>query len=366
MITKPLFYLLPLLLWGCGQAGSPEADSHSSEEAVRTYSDADLAAAGISLDTLRIHTFQDSLHLTGTVDVLPQRRSQASVPITARVRQVWVQEGQYVTAGQPLAELESMEYVQLQQDYLTAVAEMRFLEQEVARQNLLAQENAGARRNAEEAARNHAKGRATLDALAARLRLVGTDPSSLTGTGILPTLALRAPTAGRVQHVALSTGSTLQALQPAFDIVDEAGSILHLQALPQDVTRLALGAAIRVRLPDGKSCAGRISSVSNSTESSSNFVSVLAHVAQPCAPLVQGMYVQAVVPSASPRQAHALLREAIQGTPEAPIVWVRQGSSFRAQRVSLGLQEGEWAEVLSPGTLLGQRVATQGAALLSP
>jgi membrane fusion protein, heavy metal efflux system len=70
----------------------------------------------------------------GRIGVNPNFEAKISSNVSGRIEQLFVQEGSLVSKGAPILSISSMEFVQLQQDYMKAYSEMVYLEKEYNRQ----------------------------------------------------------------------------------------------------------------------------------------------------------------------------------------------------------------------------------------
>ena len=66
------------------------------------------------------------LKLNGIVDVPPQNMVSISVPLGGYLRSTSLLPGMHVRKGDVIAVMEDQQYIQLQQDYLTAKAKIGF------------------------------------------------------------------------------------------------------------------------------------------------------------------------------------------------------------------------------------------------
>jgi RND family efflux transporter MFP subunit len=70
----------------------------------------------------------------GRIGANPNYEAKISSNIAGRIERLFVQEGSLIRAGDPILSISSMEFVQLQQDYMRAYTEMVYLEKEYNRQ----------------------------------------------------------------------------------------------------------------------------------------------------------------------------------------------------------------------------------------
>ena len=126
----------------------------------------------------------------------PDQNAQVSILIGGLVRSVLVEEGQHVEKGTVLATLESLEHLQLQQDYLVTVSDLDVFDADLTRQQDLQTDRINATKTVERAQADASSARARKAGLAAKLRLFGTDPARLTPENMGAATYERAPIHG--------------------------------------------------------------------------------------------------------------------------------------------------------------------------
>ena len=88
---------------------------------------AQFKASAIELGTFSMKNLSEVVNANGYTKLPPQNQADVSVHMTGIVKSINVIEGQYVKKGQVLATLESPEFAQLQEAYLTSKSNLEFL-----------------------------------------------------------------------------------------------------------------------------------------------------------------------------------------------------------------------------------------------
>lgn len=159
--------------------------------------------------------------------------------------QVNVREGDRVEAGQPLATLRSPDFVELQQDYLEALAEYDVAESARARDQRLREAGSISERRWQETQYSHAAARAHLAGLRGQLLAAGVTGAELemlsSQAVISPDLKLRSPVQALVLERDANPGSR----------VDESETLLRLGDPEQLVLEALLSRAAAAYLEPG-------------------------------------------------------------------------------------------------------------------
>ena len=93
--------------------------------------------AGITTGKMELQSISSTLKVSGQVDVPPQNMVAISVPLGGYLQNTGLLPGMSIRKGQVLAVVQDQQYIQMQQDYLTARARLSYLEKEYARQREL-------------------------------------------------------------------------------------------------------------------------------------------------------------------------------------------------------------------------------------
>ncbi|MCU0338414.1 MAG: efflux RND transporter periplasmic adaptor subunit [Spirosomaceae bacterium] len=334
--------LLPVacfvLLSSCAEAPT------TTEEAAPLPSELKLTAAqeknfGISLGTTRTQLVYDAIALNGTVEAPPQQTASVSFPIAGMVRSIGVQTGQTIGKGSTLATVESLELIQLQEDYWKTRGQLTFAEQERQRQTTLAQEDIGAKRKLQQAEADVRVLEATQQGLEAKLQLLGLNPQSLKTSQIVRVVALRAPIAGVVKRIQANIGMTVKAGDVLFEIVNQTGARLVLKVFEKDLPQIKIGQKVMF---EGGSAT--IVNLSNNFDATTRTVDAYATLNG--ARVLAGQYISGKVETA-PRQATVLPETAVVRTGETAHVFVKTSAGvFQPVEIKTGATQDGFVEVI--------------------
>ncbi|MBH8557731.1 efflux RND transporter periplasmic adaptor subunit [Hymenobacter negativus] len=212
-------------------------------------SKAQLQAAGIELGTFTRRDPGTEVQATGQIDVPPSHKVSITAVMGGYVQQLPVLPGQHVMQGSVLATLRNPDYIKLQQDYLQSQARIVFLKQETARQQILNDEDVGARRKLQQAASELRTEQAAAGSLAAQLRLIGLKPERISATNIQSSVPLIAPIGGFVKAVLVNPGQFVNPQDVLIELVDRSDLHLELKVFERDIAKVKVGQDILFRVP---------------------------------------------------------------------------------------------------------------------
>lgn len=255
-----IFFILPLFIAsGCGNNSDMEStnidpgvppslagtDGTSIVELTQDQAD----VLNIDHYTVSVESFSFEIGAPGQVYGAPEKISVVSAPINGRVASIYVHEGERVEVGDPLLELESLEFANLVADYLEAKAEIAYQEQQVGRLEVLTEERISPQRTLERAQADLFRAQTNLSASIARLRAVGltddvieqwdprtSDPKSR--------LTVYAPISGILNKHLIELGESVNAYEELLDIIDNSEVLVRGFVSPADAPFIGEGSRL--------------------------------------------------------------------------------------------------------------------------
>ena len=209
---------------------------------------AQMKAAGIELGTFMRRDLGTEVQATGQIDVPPSHRVSITAVMGGYVLSLPVLPGQHVARGSVLATLRSPEYLKLQQNYLQSKARIVFLTQETGRQQILNDEDVGARRKLQQATSELHTEQAAAGSLAVQLRLIGLKPENISAGNIRPSVPLVAPIGGYVKAVMANPGQFVNPQDVLIELVDRSDLHLELKVFERDIAKVKVGQHILFRI----------------------------------------------------------------------------------------------------------------------
>ncbi len=181
------------------------------------------------------------LKVSGQIDVPPQNIVSISFPLGGYLESTKLLPGMHVNKGSVIAIMEDQQYIQLQQDYLTAKARLGFLEKEYARQQALNQSKASSDKQFQQTEAEYRSQQILLKALSEKLQLISVNPASLSEASLSRHVNIYSPINGFVTKVNVNIGKYVNATDVLFEIVNPDDIHLGLLVFEKDVNKLAIG-----------------------------------------------------------------------------------------------------------------------------
>lgn len=345
-----LFLFLGLV--ACKNNTSEETATNDSKEtvvekSVVTFTDEQIKAIDLQLGNFENKNLTTTLKINGKLSLPPQYQAQVSILTGGVVKNILVQEGEFVKAGKTLATIVNTEVIQLQQDYLENNANLNYLEKEYQRQKELRDDNINAGKTYQQSQRELQIAQAKKETLRSKLAQLGINASMLTSKNIASSIAISAPISGYIQHINLSMGKYADANAVLFEIIDNRFLHLDLKVFEKDIHKIKIGQSITFSDANDVSHThpAKIYAVNKAFEPNEQAVLVHAKINETTETLLPGMYVEARVKIDDNRTA-ALPTEAIVNNGNDHFIFISIGKNrFQQIKVNIGTTDLGFTEV---------------------
>ena len=364
---KTIFRIVILLIFFTACHNQPATDKEpaalqDSAGNVAILTDAQRQTAGVQTDSLQMKTLSAIVKVNGSIDVPPQNMVSISVPLGGYLRSTDLLPGMHVRKGQAIASIEDLQYIQLQQDYLTTKSQLSFDKTDYERQKELNKSKAVSDKIFQQSEATYNNRLVMLSALAQKLKLVHINPDGLSANNISKTVHLYAPINGFVSKVNVNIGKYVTPSDVLFELVDPSDIHLNLVVFEKDVSRLSVGQpllAYNNNQPDKKyRCKIILISKDFSPERT---VQVHCHFEDYDPSLLPGMYMNADIETSN-HEVYALPEEAIVNFEGKDYVFVDSGNKkYELTPVAKGITEDHFTEIKNADSLLAKPIVTKGA-----
>ncbi|HWV74045.1 MAG TPA: efflux RND transporter periplasmic adaptor subunit [Pseudosphingobacterium sp.] len=361
-----------ICLWflaACSNENKQEAEAINQKdniadpvtETVRLTSQ-QLQSVGIEVGSPQSGRVSGLLTLQGAVEVPPQNIISLSFPMGGYLKSTAMLPGTHVRKGQVLAIMEDMQFIQLQQDYLTAKTDFELAEKEFIRQRELNSSKASSDKVFQQANAQMERQKILMNALGEKLKLIGININSLNASNISKSVAVLSPINGFVSKVNVTVGKYTAPTDILFELVDPRDIHLVLNVFEKDLQRIAVGeqvAAYSNSEPDRKFDAEVI--LINKTLDANRMAEVHCHFKKYDASLVPGMFMNAEV-SIKGMQALTVPEDAVVRWENKYYVFVAQNTGeFRMVEVKPGMLNDKHQQIESDEVTPASKVVLKNA-----
>ncbi len=350
-IITGLFFIS--LLSHCKDAPAPTVAS-SSTDSLKVQDDmvmltpVQASNAGIVTGKVATRSMHTTLQVNGVVDVPPQNIVSISVPLGGYVKRTTLLPGAKINKGAILATLEDQQYIQLQQDYLTAKSRLTFAQADFTRQEGLNATKAVSDKVYQQSRSEFESQQILLRSLGEKLRLIGINPEALNEHTISRSIHLYAPISGYVSKVNVNTGKYVSPTDVLFELINPDDLHLSLTVFENDATNLAIGQQLTCYTNSNpeKKYAATVSLITPSIDEE-RAAEVHCHLEHGVKGLMPGMFMNAVI-EANNAKVTAVPEEAIVKWNSRYYLFSEQGSNqYKLLPVETGVSTDGFTEIKS-------------------
>jgi cobalt-zinc-cadmium efflux system membrane fusion protein len=291
----------------------------------------------------------------------PTRVARVNARSPGVVKRLSVDIGSQVTAGEPLAVIESAAVGSDQSKLAAAKARVRMTEEDYRREAELEKKGISAKKDVLAAEQAYQEAVAELGALQGALNVVGAAESGGRYT-------LKAPLAGVVTERTASIDGYVETEAPLFEIVDTSVMWAELALPERDLGLVKTGMPVVITLGalEGREFRGTITYIAPVIDPQTRTAKARVRLANPEGLLRANMYGEARIFVGESPSASEVPRDAVQRAKSVDLVFVRLAENeFEARRVQMGSRSGSGESVqIASGVEPGEEIVVAGSFFL--
>ncbi len=368
-MKKYFISLLVLLALNACSSKEPKNSTTNTEDSTISSSlvqlDKDqLQQANLKMAVLEKGTASMEVHLNGKIDVPPTAVASVSIPMGGYVQDINLIPGNYVKKGSTIATIKDPQFVQLQEDYLSAKAKSVYLSQDMDRQKLLLQQDAVSKKTYQLLQSEFNTNAIALKGLAEKLKLINIDPSTLSIDKISSKVNLIAPISGYVSKVNINRGKYVAPTEVLLELIDPNDVHAAITIYEKDITLFKEGMKGKVVLANepNKSYSVTVLAVSKNLDDDKSGL-LHCHFASVPKNMLPGMFLTA---DFSVNNANTVIVpiNAIQRFQGVDYIFIQQSANqFEAKQVIVGTINKTTAAILNPEATewLGKNIVVENA-----
>ncbi len=361
--------------------GSLAFFSCSSDKEKTSETTTDSTKTGIFFETSRaknlpietgmveMKEMQNAIVLNGVVDVPPDQTFSINYPLQGVVSKInhTVLPGRFLKKGELLAEIQSMELLQTQQDYLSEKIKGEFLSQELERQKNLLANDATAKRKYQEIDNQFRLNQLNTRALAEKLKVLGISASQLQQGNISAYYSLRAPSSAFVKDVKVSNGKNFMAGEELFELVSTQHIHAELKVFGNDMYLVNIGQKVEFTDPKGLAQTGKVYLIDRTVDPEKKSLNLHIHLDNEAfeQTLKPGQFISGKI-TTSNTMVPAVKESALLTSSEGTYVYVKTsektGVRFEKIAVKTGRISNGYIEIISPK--ISREIVTKGVSFV--
>lgn len=311
---------------------------------------------------VQIQSVDAILKLNGKVNAAPSDIVSVTSALGGYVKKINILPGANFSKGQVLAVLEDNQFIQLQQDYLTTLVNLKTAELNYERQKELNQSKAASDKILQQAEAEFRTLRVSQKALEQKLALIHIDPKTVTTENIRSSINIYAPFSGTVREILVNTGRYVSPSETLFELVNPSGLLLEIKAFEKDLALLKVGQELDFSTNENPSLVSKARIISigkNVNEDGSS--DVLASAVSRNLGLVMGMYIHAQIKTQN-KQTQVLPESSVLMFENKWYVFEQlPDRTFKIAEVQTGTKHNGFVEILNSEILIDKFIVEKGA-----
>jgi len=353
---KPFIYLAGLVFFlsACGDKKTATEDvAPANSSNIVTLTDEQFKNAAITTGKFEQKDISSVLKLNGQIDVPPQNMVSISVPLGGYLKSTILLPGMHVNKGEAIAVVEDQQYIQLQQDYLTAKARISYLENEYKRQKDLNQSRAASDKVFQQAEADYHTQLVLITSLAQKLQLAGINVRNISESSIARSVNIYSPISGFVSKVNVNIGKYVSPTEVLFELVNPTDIHLALKVYEKDLDKLYIGQKVISYTNNNpeKKHEGEILLIGRDLSADRN-TEVHCHFEDYDKSLVPGTYMNAEVQVKNAKAAAIPTDALVEFEGKQYLYKVVGKNSYEMTEVNTGESENGYTEIINPANRL--------------
>jgi membrane fusion protein, heavy metal efflux system len=351
MKNKLIITLLLGLIIACKPSTTNKVNA--KKEVINTVklNDAQLKNAQLSTGKLEQKTMSYKLKVNGKISIPVQNAISISAPLGGYLKWTNLTEGKQVKKGEIIASLEDQQYIQIQQDYLSAKAQFSGIEKEYLRQKSLNTNKATSDKIFENAEATYLSQKILIKSLSEKLKLIQINPDQLNETNLSRNINIYSPINGFVRSVKTTIGRYVSPTEVLFELTNPSDLYLSLTVFEKDINKLQIGQEIIAysNQSSQEKFKGKIQTIGKDI-SADRSLTVYCTFNTKDQTLIPGMYMNAEIDVASSLE-YVIPNEAIVKNEGKEYVFIQQNpTTFKMIEVISGTSDNGLTQISIPNS----------------
>lgn len=348
-----IIILISAFVISCSSQHKEESIGETKVADVITLSDEQVKNANVEIGAVVKKSLNSELRVNGSIDVPPQNIVSVSFPLGGYLKTTNLLPGMHVNRGEIIARIEDQGLVQLQQDYLMAVARLEYLQKEFERQKLLNENKVNADKVFQQAEADYFSQKVLVKGYAEKLRLIAINPDKLDENNISRSVAVYSPINGFVSKVNVNIGKYVTPSEVLFELINPDDMHAALTVFEKDIAKVKPRQRVFVSFVDEPETEYEceVLLVTKNVDDNRSAL-VHCHFEKQPSRLLPGMFLNARI-KVSNAEVLAVPEEAVvRFGNEQYVIGAEGNNSFRLLAVETGIKDGGMIEINGKGANL--------------
>ncbi|HAE69163.1 MULTISPECIES: efflux RND transporter periplasmic adaptor subunit [Sphingobacterium] len=364
LLSHYMVYVLAVLCISCHRNTESAASTPPGpkDENLVSLTDAQLRNVHLEIVTLADEPITNILKVNGKIDVPPQNFVSVSIPLGGYLKSTKLLPGMKVSKGDVIAVVENPQFVQLQQDYLSAQSKLHFAQLDFRRQKELNQNQASSDKVMQQAQAEMNSQQIIMNAIAKQLELIHIQPSTVSAENIRKSAPVYSTIDGYVSKVNVNIGKYVNPSDILFELINPTDIHLNLKVYEKDLEQLRPGQLLLAysNANPSKKYNGKIHLIGKDVDPS-GMTDVHCHLDKYDQNMIPGVYMNAEIQTTA-TLGHALPEESIVDFEGKNYVFISEGNSnYRLAEIAVEEPQKGLVKVLNYRDFEGKKIVSKNA-----
>ncbi len=269
----------------------------TEEKELFKVSENQFKSSGMALAKIKTDTFNYQVSAQGYLDVPPFNKAAISSFMPGKVENLSLLIGDKVKKGDILLMINNPDFLILQQNYLKANEDLKYLKKEYERQKLLAADSISSQKKLQKSKNTYLNILANFQTLKQQLKLLNFDLKKIEEGDFSSLAPIYAPINGYITDLNVKSGSHINPSDMIMEIIDNSHIHMELKVFEKDILKIKPGQNINFMIPDMGTTvySGYVHLVGKKIDPESRTVLVHGHLTGHHPDFITGMYVEAKI-----------------------------------------------------------------------
>lgn len=238
-----IYILLILSILSCKDKTIKEEGGNEASNLI-SISQEQFKADKMAIGSASIHCFVDEIDCNGFVKASPKGCAKISTPVSGIIKSINFKLGDFVKRGQIICELNSIDLIDIQENFIETKAHVKVLKADYDRTLALFEDKIIAEKEFLKIESEYKTILVNLQSLTIKINMLGLDLSKIESGDLYNSLPLRAPISGYLTKQNVMLGQFIEQNQQLIEQINTNKLQLELAIFEKDVNKLQLGQVV--------------------------------------------------------------------------------------------------------------------------
>ncbi len=307
-----------------------------------------------------------NIEANGLVDVPPDQMFSVNYPLNGVISNINhnLLPGKFFKKGELLAQITSMELLQIQEDFLNESTKGELLVQDFERQKALIVDDATSKRKLQETENSLKINRIKIRSLNEKLRILGINTATLSSSNISAKHALYAGQSGYIKAVNITNGKSFLSNETLLELISMEHMHVELKVFGDDMQLVKVGQEVDFKTTDGNDVLGKVYLIDKTVDIEQKSLNLHVHIENEKfeQSLRPGQYISGKI-NVKNSKVMALPESAILSNSDGSFIFKMKEEKSQVKFEKIEVKTGRIAhgfiEIIEPVSLTG-KIVTRG------